>query len=298
MGASVEVAPLGGPMGGCGNCRAPDPDRSPTDMKLKHPIFQQMAAFAVTSAASLYGRTIDWRATYFDPTLDTVHPRHSGRYIYLLWHEAMLMPLVLRGSRRFVALASEHRDGEVLAKAMQHLGWGVIRGSTNRRAVPALMRLLREDRRHICLTPDGPRGPRRTMAPGPVFLASKLGLPVVCMGYGYARPWRAKSWDRFAVPRPFSRGRAVIGPAVTVPPDLDRAGLEGYRLWLEKLLTWVTDEAERWATSGESRPGEAVMARRFVPHCMDRDTAPTAPPLPPELAAEWASLADPGKAAA
>jgi lysophospholipid acyltransferase (LPLAT)-like uncharacterized protein len=268
-------------------------------MKFKHPLFQKAAAFAVTGAAALYGRTIDWRAAYFDPTLDTVHPRHSGRHIYLLWHEAMLMPLVLRGSRKFVALASEHRDGEVLARAMQHLGWGVIRGSSSRRAVPALMRLLREDRRHICITPDGPRGPRRTMAPGPVFLASKLGLPVVCMGYGYDRPWRAKSWDRFAVPRPFSRGRAVIGPAVTVPPHLDRDGLERYRQWLERLLTWVTDEAEAWATSGRSRPGEAVMARRYVPHCMTREPSATAPPMPPELAAEWEVLtACSGKAAA
>jgi lysophospholipid acyltransferase (LPLAT)-like uncharacterized protein len=259
-------------------------------MKLTHPILQKLAGFAVSSAASLYGRTIDWRATYEDPTTDDVHPLHSGRYIYLLWHEAMLMPLILRGSRQSVALASEHRDGEVLARAMQHLGWTVVRGSTSRRAVPALMRLLREDRRHLCITPDGPRGPRRTMAPGPIFLASRLGLPVVCMGFGYDRPWRVKSWDRFAIPRPFTRGRAVFAPPLRVPADLDREGMERYRLWFEQLLNWVTDEAERWATSGRRREGEAVMKRRYVPDCMHRPPAPSAPPLPAELAAGWEAM--------
>ena len=58
---------------------------------------------------------------------------------------------------------------------------------------------------HLTITPDGPRGPRRHMAPGPIYLASKLGLPLVLMGYAYDRPWRLHSWDRFAIPRPGSR---------------------------------------------------------------------------------------------
>ena len=84
-----------------------------------YPFFQKLAGFAVASAASVYGKTIDWRAVYFDPTLDTVHPLHSGRYICFLWHECMFMPLLLRGSRKFVALTSEHRDGEFLTRAGQ-----------------------------------------------------------------------------------------------------------------------------------------------------------------------------------
>ena len=179
---------------------------------------------------------------------------------------------------------------QILARAMQHLGWGIIRGSTTRKAVPALMRLLREDRRHICITPDGPRGPRRTMAPGPIFLASRLGLPLVCMGYGYDRPWRAKSWDRFAIPRPFTRGRAVFGPPLRVPANLDRDGLERYRVYFERLLNWLTDEAEAWATSGRSWSGEAVMAPRYTPLRMQRPPSPSAPPLPPELAGELREL--------
>lgn len=259
-------------------------------MKLTHPFLQKLIAFGCASLASVYRRTIDWRALYFDPTTDSVHPQQPSRFIYLTWHESMLMPILLRGSRRNVALASEHRDGRCFARAMKHFGWRVIHGSTSRRAVPALLRLLREERRHISITPDGPLGPRRTMAAGAVFLASRLGLPVVCVGYGYERPWRAKSWDRLAIPRPFSRGRAIFGPPVRVPSDLDRAEIERYRLWFERLLTWLTDEAEQWATEGRSKPGEAVMAPQYIPPCMEHPCGPSAPSLPPELAAEWELL--------
>jgi|SRR5579883_234227 len=259
-------------------------------MKLRHPIILKTAAFAGSGLLGLLRKTIDWRAVYFDPTTDPVHPLHSGRYIYLTWHESMLLPVVLRGGRRKVALASGHKDGELLARFMKHFGWSITTGSTNRGGTGALLRLLREDTRHISITPDGPRGPRRTMALGPIFLASRLGVPVVCIGCGYDRPWRARSWDRFAVPRPFSRGRAVFAPPVRVPAEADRDELEQYRQWFENLLTWATDEAERWATEGRSRPGEAVMQPRYTPSIHYAPPAPSAPPLPDHLAAQWKAL--------
>jgi hypothetical protein len=115
---------------------------------------------------------------------------------------------------------------------------------------------------HVAITPDGPRGPRRELAQGAVFLASRMGLPIVPMGLGYDRPWRLKSWDRFAVPRPFSRARGVVGPEIHIPADLDRAGIESHRLAVERILNDLTGEAERWAASGERRIGEFVTRRQ------------------------------------
>jgi hypothetical protein len=126
---------------------------------------------------------------------------------------------------------------------------------------------------HLAITPDGPRGPRRQCAQGPIYLASTLQLPLVPLGLGYDRPWRTSSWDRFAVPRPFSRARAIMGPAITIPPHLDRSDIENCRMRVERLLTALSDEAAEWASSGLRREGEITAGRqscaaspKLVPH--------------------------------
>ena len=76
----------------------------------------------------------------------------------------------------------------------------------------------RVDRGHICVTPDGPKGPRRHVHQGLAYLSSRTGLPIVGAGMAFQRPWRAKSWDRFAVPRAFAPAACVVPEAVVVPP--------------------------------------------------------------------------------
>jgi lysophospholipid acyltransferase (LPLAT)-like uncharacterized protein len=141
-------------------------------MAIQHPLLRKALGLLGAVGSSLWRATIDWRAIYFDPTVDPVHPRHRGRYVYACWHEYLLMPIVLRGDRRMLALASRSGDGAIIAEAMHHLGWSLTRGSTSSGSVSALLNFLRADNRHPNVTPDGPRGPRRTMAMGPIFMAS------------------------------------------------------------------------------------------------------------------------------
>jgi lysophospholipid acyltransferase (LPLAT)-like uncharacterized protein len=151
----------------------------------------------------------------------------------------------------------------VLFRLGHHMGFECVRGSSYRGGAAALMELSRVGAdMHVAITPDGPRGPRRELAQGAVFLASRLGLPIVPMGLGYDRPWRLKSWDRFAVPRPWSRARGVVGPEIYVPQDLDRGALELHRQGVERLLNELTIEAECWAESGARQRGEVVIRRQ------------------------------------
>jgi hypothetical protein len=85
------------------------------------------------------------------------------------------------------------------------------------------------------------------------------------MGFGYDRPWRTNSWDRFAMPRPFSRGRAILGPPLMLPRDLDRDGLETARLRVERLLNDLTCEAEAWAAAGTRKAGEVMLRPGHAP---------------------------------
>jgi lysophospholipid acyltransferase (LPLAT)-like uncharacterized protein len=237
-------------------------------MKFDHPLLYKFAALLSTSAVRVWMDTLDYRVLFYDPDVDPASPRCKGQKIYVFWHEYILFPFAMRGNCNLAMLLSRHRDAEVLSYAARHMGFEFVRGSTNRGGVAALRQLLDKSREmHLAITPDGPRGPRRQLAPGPVFLASKLGIPLVAMGVGYDRPWRARSWDRFAIPRPGSRACCILSPEVNVPSDLDRDGLEHFRLKVEQLLNGLCNDAEQWAVSGNRRAGQ------LTPH-------PSARPIP------------------
>lgn len=222
----------------------------------------QFAGLIAAKGLSAWMGTLEYRSLAYDRDLDPYLGCEQPR-IYVFWHENILIPLYIRPHCNLAMLLSRHKDAEILARVACHMGFDCIRGSTNRGGAAALLEMRRcGQHMHLTMTPDGPRGPRRKLSTGPIFLASKLGLPIVPLGFGYDRPWRARSWDRFAVPRPYSRARAVIGPEIFIPNHLQREGLESHRLSIEQLLTNLTDDAEEWARSGKHRLGEICERRR------------------------------------
>jgi len=224
-----------------------------------------IGGLVTAEAIRAWMRTLDYRAVFYDRTVDPALGI-GGPRIYIFWHENILIPLYLRGHCHLTMLLSQHNDADILARIAHHFGFDCVRGSTYRGGTRAIWELLdRSRRQHLTITPDGPRGPRRQLAQGPIFLASRFQLPLVVMGFGYDRPWRANSWDRFAVPRPFSRARAVIGPPLTLPVDLDRAGLEHCRQRVERLLNNLTCEAEGWAAAGTRKVGEVALRPKSAP---------------------------------
>src|SRR5437763_4414633 len=125
-------------------------------------------------------------------------PPDSERYIYVLWHEAILAATAYR--LPLTVLASRHADGEMMARVCRQLGFRVIRGSTTRGGSTAMLGLIRHtDGTHIALTPDGPVGPRRRLKAGAVGLAGMTGLPLIPVGFGCSDAWRVRSWDRLII---------------------------------------------------------------------------------------------------
>ena len=236
-------------------------------MKIDSPLVNKFGGLLGSAAVRWWMSTLDYKVAYYDRTIDPVFRECQGQKIYIFWHEYILFPLYLRGHCNMAMLLSRHRDAEMLSHAAYHLGFDFVRGSTNRGGVVALRRLLAKSRTmHLTITPDGPRGPRRQLAPGCIYLASKLELPLVVMGYGYDRPWRIRNaWDRFAVPRPYSRARAVPSGEIFVPPNLDRQGIEHFRQRIERLLNRLTVEAEAWAESGTGKIAQKHVERRGAP---------------------------------
>lgn len=134
--------------------------------------------------------------------------RASGRpVIFAFWHRDMLPLLVAHSHEGVAVLVSEHGDGELIARVAESLGYDTVRGSSRRgaeRALLGMVRVVREGR-DAAFTPDGPRGPAETFAPGALIVAQRTGAPVVLISVDVSRAWRLRSWDGFRIPKPFAR---------------------------------------------------------------------------------------------
>jgi hypothetical protein len=129
--------------------------------------------------------------------------------VFVLWHGDMLPLLYQHRDQGVSVLISEHHDGELIARVAESLGFRTVRGSTSRGASRALVGLTREltDGHDVAITPDGPRGPARSFAPGALIAAQRAHAPVILVGVSVAPAWRLRTWDRFVIPKPFARVR-------------------------------------------------------------------------------------------
>ena len=149
-------------------------------------------------------------------------------FIFSLWHGQLLPLLWHHREEGVVLLISEHKDGELVARAAESLGYALVRGSTTRGGDRALISIIRELEagREVAITPDGPKGPARKYAPGALIAAQRSGaaiLPVVAVA---DRAWRLKSWDRFMIPKPFARITVAYGDPAKVLATTPRAASE------------------------------------------------------------------------
>lgn len=181
--------------------------------------WQSLVVSLATVLLKLLGGTLRW--TYEDHA--GYRTRAPGNpFIVGVWHNRILvLPLIFEWFCRrcypVSILTSPSRDGALLSAFMGNFGMGAVRGSSSRGGVKALL-LLRAQLREgvdVAITPDGPRGPVYEPSPGLLRLAVKTGLPVMAIRVDYERYWEIRSWDKFRIPKPFSRVHVRMLPPVT-----------------------------------------------------------------------------------
>ena len=155
--------------------------------------------------------------------------REAGQPImFVFWH-GYLLPLVhYHRQEGVVVLVSEHDDGEYITRVLSHSGFGTVRGSSTRGGRRGLKGLVRAARasHDVAVTPDGPVGPKGVFKPGALAAAQMAQLPVVGVRVRASAGYRFQSWDRFLVPRPFSRIEIDYLEPRFVPRDAGREELE------------------------------------------------------------------------
>lgn len=150
---------------------------------------------------------------------------HGSPFIFSLWH-GQLLPLIWHHRNQHVSiLVSEHRDGEIIARVAQSIGYRLIRGSSTRGGERALLALARELKAgaEVAVTPDGPRGPARSYAPGALIAAQRSGAAILPITAHVDRAWHLSSWDRFIIPKPFANVTVAYGAPVYVEAGNSRA---------------------------------------------------------------------------
>ena len=191
-----------------------------------------------------------WEATLRYEVIDDagIIGNPSKRMIGASWHNRLLMlPLALHrfiGDHPGSALVSASRDGAWIAELVKKAGFGVVRGSSSRQGVGAVLQMSDElaSGRDVVISPDGPRGPAYQVSPGIIFLAQKTGIPVMPMHLEYSSFWRLKSWDGFFLPKPFSKTRMTFGKLHYVRPTSTDEDFEGERSALENALMELVEE--------------------------------------------------------
>lgn len=187
-------------------------------------------------------------AAFRNPPGDGPEPR-----ILAYWHDRAVLsvPFLLRHLHRrgvpLTLLASQSRDGEIIARMVQSWGVDVVRGSSSRggrQALRQVHRAITKARSSPVVVPDGPRGPAYELKLGVLVLAQATGAPIQPLGFAASRAWRLRSWDRLIVPKPFARVAIVFGESESVPPKLVGDAQETERRRIEAVLDAVTNRAE------------------------------------------------------
>ncbi|MDA1232053.1 MAG: lysophospholipid acyltransferase family protein [Planctomycetota bacterium] len=158
-------------------------------------------------------------------------PVSQQRFTFSMWHDQILMAVFSRRTWNLAGLISQHRDGDYLADSVLIAGIQPVRGSTSRGGAEAVREILNRPDLHLAMTPDGPRGPRREMKEGIVYISSRSGRPVVPTALTCNRFWAIPGhWSDMAIPKPFSKVILIAGTPIPVPPDLPR---EEMTAWAE-----------------------------------------------------------------
>lgn len=164
--------------------------------------------------------------------------------VMITWHGKLLVPTWNFRKRNVVAMISRHRDGEMVARLVQRMGFDTVRGSSTRGGSAAAMQMLDRIRsgQIAAMICDGPRGPRHKMKPGAAFLAIQAGAEVIPATFGASSCWVFNSWDRFTVPKPFSKVTLLYGNPISPPEDTN--SLKPFARTLETALNDLTAKAE------------------------------------------------------
>jgi lysophospholipid acyltransferase (LPLAT)-like uncharacterized protein len=156
---------------------------------------------------SVFGRTWRFEVIAEEGVTPVLFDEKPGPEIYCFWHQCVLPCTVYFRKSNAVILISRSFDGELITRILKLFGFDAVRGSSSRGAREGLLGLKHviETGRTAIFTADGPLGPIYQTKMGPIKVAQTTGAPIGAFHLQPERAWVINSWDRFLIPKPFTR---------------------------------------------------------------------------------------------
>jgi lysophospholipid acyltransferase (LPLAT)-like uncharacterized protein len=180
-----------------------------------------------------------------EENLDIIRKEEKS-VIYAFWHGRMLILAFSHRKLKAHVLISQHRDGEYIARIIHRLGFVSVRGSTTRGGAKAIFEMCEKTASgfDVAVTPDGPKGPGFQVQPGTIYIAQRSSMPIVPITNSAEKRWTLSTWDRFIIPKPFSKTVIMLGKPIYVPAESASEELEKIRIDLESQLIELTQKAD------------------------------------------------------
>lgn len=167
-------------------------------------------------------------------------------YVCGFWHNKLIISLFcLKNFDKIGGLASPSKDGELIATPLEMMGYKIVRGSSGRDSIKSVVKMVKLIKEGYTLgTPlDGPKGPVFKAKKGMIYIAQKTGKPFICLGGAYSKKWIfSKTWDKFQLPKPFSKVVCVIGERMYIP---EGGNIKEYQKIAEEELERLNLKAEK-----------------------------------------------------
>ncbi|MGI9101069.1 MAG: lysophospholipid acyltransferase family protein [Terriglobales bacterium] len=219
-----------------------------TELSEQFTLKQRLALAIIAAAGSLLvrliGPTLRYTISLEDgaPASEWVCPS-----VYVFWHRCVIPALWWYRGKQIAVMTSSSFDGEYIARIIEKFGYRAVRGSSTRGGVRALLGMHTEieQGRAVAFTIDGPTGPRYIAKPGPVLLARNVQKPLLAFHCAVERAWVLNSWDRFLIPKPFSRVLLRLSRTITVPPDADGDALDAFHQQMQQALDRAREYSEK-----------------------------------------------------
>jgi lysophospholipid acyltransferase (LPLAT)-like uncharacterized protein len=218
---------------------------------------QRIALWIVPRATALIlaaiGSTLRFEVIAEEGAVPATPP---AKGIFCFWHRCTLPCGWYFRKFKCSILISQSFDGELIARTLGLLGYNSVRGSSSRGGFAGILSLrdVLAQGDPVVFTADGPRGPIYQTKIGPVKLAQMTGEPIGSFYLLPERAWVMNSWDRFMVPKPFSRVAVSWAREVRVAKeDASPEELETKRQQLNDALERARTQAERYFAKQDGR---------------------------------------------